>query len=80
MCDRNGTRGYSGAAFDSHVVRADQSPLEKVKEQYWTAKQMVLQKFGKKEDDHLVASDAELDAKLEVRNRSPEVPLLIIYC
>jgi Arfaptin-like domain len=38
-----------------------------VKEQFWTAKQVVLQKLGKKEDDHLVASDAELDAKLEVR-------------
>lgn len=37
-----------------------------MKETYWTTKQVVMQKLGKKEDEHVVASDAELDAKLEV--------------
>ncbi|OQV13397.1 putative Islet cell autoantigen 1-like protein [Hypsibius exemplaris] len=68
MSDWDTQRGYSGAAFDQHVGRTEQSPFQKVKEQFWTAKQVVLQKLGKKEDDHLVASDAELDAKLELFN------------
>jgi len=37
-----------------------------MKETYWTTKQVVMRKLGKKEDDHIVASDAQLDAKLEV--------------
>lgn len=37
-----------------------------MKETYWTTKQAVIQKLGKKEDEHVVASDSELDAKLEV--------------
>ena len=34
--------------------------------QFWVAKQTILRRLGKKEDDCLVASDAELDAKLEL--------------
>ena len=37
-----------------------------MKETYWTTKQAVMTKLGKKQDAHIVASDAELDAKLEV--------------
>jgi hypothetical protein len=33
---------------------------------YWVTKQTVFRKLGKKEDDCIVASDAELDAKLEL--------------
>lgn len=29
-----------------------------------------MQKLGKKEDEHVVASDSELDSKLEVRNHA----------
>ena len=32
--------------------------------------QAVIKKLGKKEDEHVVASDHELDAKLEVRTNS----------
>lgn len=32
--------------------------------EYWTAKQVLKKKFGKGEDQHVVAGDAELDAKL----------------
>lgn len=39
-----------------------------MKETYWTTKQAVIKKLGKKEDEHVVASDHELDAKLEVGN------------
>ncbi|CAK1585981.1 unnamed protein product [Parnassius mnemosyne] len=34
--------------------------------QYWVTKKTVLKKFGTKEDECIVASDAELDAKLEL--------------
>lgn len=34
--------------------------------QFWVAKQTILRRLGKKEDDCVVASDAELDAKLEL--------------
>lgn len=33
---------------------------------YWVTKQQVCKKFGKKDDEFIVASDAELDAKLEL--------------
>ncbi|KAL1129393.1 hypothetical protein AAG570_013920 [Ranatra chinensis] len=34
--------------------------------QYWVTKETVFRKLGKKEDAYIVASDAELDAKLEL--------------
>lgn len=43
----------------------DDSPFGKIKAQFWNAKQNIKCKLGCKEDDHLVASDAELDAKLQ---------------
>uniref|UniRef100_A0A7M4DZ86 AH domain-containing protein n=1 Tax=Crocodylus porosus TaxID=8502 RepID=A0A7M4DZ86_CROPO len=33
---------------------------------YWKTKQVLMKVTGKKEDEHVVASDAELDAKLGV--------------
>jgi len=44
----------------------DLSTVSKVQEAYWTTKHVVLKKLGIKEDEHLIASDAQLDAKLEV--------------
>uniref|UniRef100_A0A2K6VE51 AH domain-containing protein n=1 Tax=Onchocerca volvulus TaxID=6282 RepID=A0A2K6VE51_ONCVO len=38
--------------------------LNKMRQQYWTAKQLIRKKLGKKEDEHLLASDAEFDTKL----------------
>jgi hypothetical protein len=37
-----------------------------MKETYWTTKQYVKKKLGKKEDEHIVASDSQLDSKLAV--------------
>ncbi len=34
--------------------------------QFWVAKQTILRRLGKKEDECLVAADAELDARLEL--------------
>ncbi len=39
-----------------------------MKETYWTTKQAVIKKLGKKQDEHIVASDSQLDSKLEVSN------------
>ncbi|XP_026471723.1 islet cell autoantigen 1-like protein [Ctenocephalides felis] len=40
--------------------------LMDIHHQYWVTKQTVLRKLGGKEDECIVASDAELDAKLEL--------------
>ncbi|XP_059159770.1 islet cell autoantigen 1-like isoform X2 [Physella acuta] len=58
--------GYSGSNYDRFVENANTSTLHKMKETYWTTKQAVIKKLGKKEDEHVVASDSQLDAKLEV--------------
>ncbi|XP_060587716.1 islet cell autoantigen 1-like protein [Ruditapes philippinarum] len=60
------THGYSGSQYDRFVERRETSTLHKFKETFWTTKQAVIQKLGKKEDEHVVASDSELDSKLEV--------------
>ncbi len=39
-----------------------------------------MKKLGKKEDEHIVASDAELDSKLEVSNAFRLVDLVAIVC
>ena len=44
----------------------DRSTLNKVQHQYWVTKQTVYRKLGKKEDECIIASDAMLDAKLEL--------------
>ncbi|XP_046397443.1 islet cell autoantigen 1 [Ischnura elegans] len=42
------------------------SALTKMQHHFWVTKQTVFRKLGKKEDECIVASDAELDAKLEL--------------
>ena len=62
-----GYQGYYGGTYDRYVSsNSEPSTLSKMKETYWTTKQAVITKLGKKQDEHIVASDAELDAKLEV--------------
>lgn len=55
-------KSYEGG----YIQRPDTSTIGKMQQQYWVTKQAVLQKLGRKEDQHIVASDAELDAKLEL--------------
>lgn len=55
-----------GGQYDRYLAHNEQSTVHKLKETYWTTKQAVIKKLGKKEDEHVVASDSELDAKLEV--------------
>ncbi|XP_012137951.1 islet cell autoantigen 1-like protein isoform X2 [Megachile rotundata] len=44
----------------------DDSAITKMQHQFWVTKQALSRKLGKKEDECIVASDAELDAKLEL--------------
>ena len=69
------TQGYSGASYDRWVERQDTSTFHKMKETFWTTKQAVIQKLGKKEDAHVVASDSELDSKLEVNTLDPDMEI-----
>ena len=52
------------------LEKEDQPVLTQLKKAYWTTKQQIRKTIGKKEDEHVTAADAELDAKLEVRNQS----------
>ncbi|CAK9803109.1 Islet cell autoantigen 1 [Anthophora plagiata] len=66
--NRNGP-GISGSTFDRWVQRTnmhDESTITKVQHQFWVTKQALSRKLGKKEDECIIASDAELNAKLEL--------------
>ncbi|XP_018392548.1 PREDICTED: islet cell autoantigen 1 isoform X1 [Cyphomyrmex costatus] len=67
-CSNRGASGISGNAFDCWVQKSmhDDSAITKMQYQFWVRKQALSQKLGKKEDECIVASDAELDAKLEL--------------
>ena len=43
-----------------------QVSCNKMQQKYWETKQAFIKATGKKEDEHVVASDADLDAKLEL--------------
>ncbi|XP_075413460.1 islet cell autoantigen 1 [Tenrec ecaudatus] len=44
----------------------DKSVVNKMQRKYWETKQAFIKATGKKEDEYVVASDADLDAKLEL--------------
>ena len=58
--------GFSGQSYDRNVFEANLSTVNKLQRDYWNAKQVLRKKLGKQEDKHVVASDSELDSKLEV--------------
>ncbi|KAG7251980.1 hypothetical protein CRUP_020833, partial [Coryphaenoides rupestris] len=51
---------------DRLLQSQDQSVVNKFQRRFWKTKQTLIKVTGKKEDEHVVASDADLDAKLEV--------------
>ncbi|XP_051921842.1 islet cell autoantigen 1 isoform X2 [Hippocampus zosterae] len=59
-----------GVNFDpmEHTLLGEdsRSVVSRFQQRYWKTKQTLIRVSGKKEDQHVVASDAELDAKLEV--------------
>ncbi|XP_071823383.1 islet cell autoantigen 1-like isoform X3 [Apostichopus japonicus] len=61
--------GFSSSAYDRHVLNQEgpkKSVTNRMQQQYWVTKQAVIKKLGRKEDEFVVAGDAELDAKLQV--------------
>nr|CDJ84884.1 Arfaptin domain containing protein [Haemonchus contortus] len=64
MATRHYESNTSGMNFDRFLDKFDESTLVTMKRHYWTAKQLLRTKLGKKEDEHLQASDASLDSKL----------------
>jgi hypothetical protein len=73
--------GYSGSSYDRWSYEqasrtgtggSNDNPLNKLQYKYWVTKSKVVRKLGKDEDECVVASDAELDAKLELYNSISE--------
>lgn len=49
------------------LLGEDSSVMARMQKKFWKTKQVLIKATGKKEDEYVVASDADLDAKLEVR-------------
>ena len=60
----NDQRNYS--TYNKYVEHQDRTSLGKLKSKYWTTKQLVIKKLGREEDEFVIASDADVDAKLEL--------------
>ncbi|XP_072108088.1 islet cell autoantigen 1 isoform X2 [Mobula birostris] len=60
------SNGYSRDFYKRHIWIQDNSVVNKMQQRYWKTKQTLIKVTGKKEDQHVIASDADLDAKLEV--------------
>ena len=58
--------GCSGQAYDRNIFESNLSTVNKLQRDFWTVKQVFRKKMGKEEDQFVVASDAEIDAKLDV--------------
>lgn len=58
--------GYPGSDYNRYADRSDTSTTHKLRSAYWSTKQAVMKRLGRPEDEHVVASDAELDAKLDL--------------
>uniref|UniRef100_A0A8C2WK68 Islet cell autoantigen 1 n=1 Tax=Cyclopterus lumpus TaxID=8103 RepID=A0A8C2WK68_CYCLU len=61
-----GNFGYPQDYLDRFIQSQDSSVVNKFQRRYWKTKQTLIKVTGKKEDEHVVASDADLDGKLEV--------------
>ncbi|XP_061442830.1 islet cell autoantigen 1 isoform X4 [Rhineura floridana] len=57
---------YSRDFYDRYAQGQEKSVVNKMQQKYWKTKQTLIKVTGKKEDEHVVASDADLDAKLEL--------------
>nr|CAB3255181.1 islet cell autoantigen 1-like [Phallusia mammillata] len=58
--------GFSGESYDRNVFEANLSTVNKLQRDFWTAKQVLRKKLGKSDDQCIVSSDSELDAKLDL--------------
>ncbi|CAF1322457.1 unnamed protein product [Rotaria sordida] len=53
-------------SYDKYAEHQDRTSLGKLRSKYWTTKQLVIKKLGREEDEFIIASDADVDAKLEL--------------
>ncbi|XP_061910070.1 islet cell autoantigen 1-like [Entelurus aequoreus] len=51
--------------FVGDLLGEDSSVMARMQKKFWKTKQVLIKATGKKEDEYVVASDADLDAKLE---------------
>lgn len=70
--------GYSRDYLDRFIQSQDSSVVNKFQQKYWKTKQKLIKVTGKKEDEHVVASDADLDGKLEVRRNVTLLRLVVL--
>ena len=56
----------SSSLYSRSGAGSNDNPLNKLQYKYWVTKSKVVRKLGKDEDESVVASDADLDAKLEL--------------
>lgn len=61
-------RNSNNFSYDKHSEHVDRTSLGKLRSKYWTTKQLVIKKLGREEDEFVIASDADVDAKLELLN------------
>lgn len=59
--------GFAGDMLSSGraLLDEDSSVMARMQKKFWKTKQVLIKATGKKEDEYVVASDADLDAKLE---------------
>lgn len=68
--DEEGYEGNYGYNYGYNPYRPPAGGLKgKVEQKYWHTKQTVIQKLGKEQDCYVVAGDAEVDARLEVKRK-----------
>uniref|UniRef100_A0A3Q0KL51 Islet cell autoantigen, putative n=1 Tax=Schistosoma mansoni TaxID=6183 RepID=A0A3Q0KL51_SCHMA len=60
------TNSYYNPNCDRYIQRTNDSTSHRLKSAYWTTKQAVIKKLRRKQDENIVASDSDLDAKLEL--------------
>ncbi|KAJ8349878.1 hypothetical protein SKAU_G00250080 [Synaphobranchus kaupii] len=56
---------YSDMFSGRAVLGEDSSVMARMQKKFWKTKQVLIKATGKKEDEYVVASDSDLDAKLE---------------
>ncbi|CAI5649009.1 islet cell autoantigen 1-like isoform X4 [Oreochromis niloticus] len=58
--------GFAGDMLSGRALLGeDSSVMARMQKKFWKTKQVLIKATGKKEDEYVVASDADLDAKLE---------------
>jgi len=60
--------GYSGQSYDRNIYEANLSTVNKLQRDFWNAKQVLRKKLGKKDEECVIESDSDIDAKLDLFN------------